>query len=182
MNNVPDDLTLTRPVAEMMTIAGEYSDYMETVEERSRNGILEFTHRILPLMYLRGTMLPLPQVDHPEANERYVTEEQWETVFNNLREKFGEDDEYWIIDPQYINETEPLKASLSENLADIYQDMKDVSMLYGKNTLAARQNAVADCRTLFSDHWGYRIGNLLVRLHHLQYNREEDMISSIDFP
>ncbi len=180
MSEYPDDLTLTKPVVEMMTIAGEYSVYMDTIEDKSKKGVLEFTHRILPLLYLKGTMLPALEVEYPEANERFVTEEQWENVFTNLREKFGKDDEYWIIDPQYINETEPIKASLSENLADIYQDMKDLSTLYQKDTVAARENAVTDCKDLFASHWGYRIGNILARLHHLLYADNDDFIESLD--
>lgn len=180
MPEIPDDLTLSNPVAEIMTIAGEYSLYMDTIDEKSREGVLEFTHRILPLLYLKGTILPDIEVEYPEANERFVTEEQWEFVFTNLREKFGADDEYWIIDPQYINETEPLKASLAENLADIYQDMKDVSTLYQKNTLASRQNAVHDCKELFGNRWGYRIGNLMTRLHHMIYGTRDDYIESLD--
>ena len=182
MDEYPDDLTLTKPVVEMITIAGEYATYMDAVEEKSKRGIMDFTHRILPLLYLKGTMLPAIEVEFPEANERFVTEEQWENVFTILREKFGEDDEYWIIDPQYINETEPLKASLSENLTDIYQDMKDVSMLYQKNTLAARENALNDCRDLFGSRWGYRTGNVMTRLHHLLYSNDDDFIESLDLP
>jgi hypothetical protein len=180
MSDYQDEITLSKPVAEMMTIAGEYSNYMDTVEEKSRNGILEFTVRVLPLLYLKGTMLPEVDVEFPEANERFVTEEQWESVFTNLREKFGAEDEFWIIDPQYVNETEPLKASISENLADIYQDMKDISLLYQKNTLAARENALADCKELFAKNWGYKITNILTRIHHLLFSGNDDYIESLD--
>lgn len=182
MTDYPDDITLSKPVAELVTIAGEYCYYLETVEDKSKKGILEFTHRILPLLYLKGTMLPVIEVEYPEADERFVTEEQWETVFTTLREKFGVDDEYWIIDPLYINETEPLKASISENLSDIYQDMKDLVKLYEKNTFAARENAVKSCKELFSKHWGYKIGNLHNRLHHLLYGSEDQPIDeSLDW-
>lgn len=174
MTNTPtDDITLSKPVIEMATVANEFCFFFETVDKKDKQTILDFTQRILPLLYLKGSLLPIISPQYPDANERFVTEEQWETIFTTLRDKFGKDDEYWIIDPQYINETEHLKASLSENIADIYQDMKDFIMLMQKNKLAARENAVSECRTLMANHWGYRIGNIFTRIHHLIYYDEE---------
>jgi len=164
-----DDITLSKPVIEMATVANELCYFLENIEKKDKETILDFIQRILPLLYLKGSLLPIVEPEYPEANERFVTEEQWERVFNELREILGEDDEYWIIDPQYINETEPLKASISENIADIYQDMKDFIILLQKNTLAARENAIRQCRQLHADHWGYRVGNLFTRIHHLLY-------------
>ena len=168
----PDDITVTKPILEMVTVANEFCFYLDNAEEKSKTGILEFMNRILPLLYLKGSLLPDIKVENPEANEKFVTEEQWERIFLLLRDKFGKQDEFWIIDPLYINDTEPLKASMAENIADIYQDMKDLIMLYQKNTFDARQNAVSDTKLLFGNHWGYRIGNVFSRIHHLLHNEE----------
>ncbi len=178
---VPDDITTANAVKEMVTVANEYCVYLETAENKSREGVLKFAGTILPLLYLKGSLLPGIEVEYPEANERFVTEEEWERIFQMLRDKFGATDEFWIIDPEHINETEPLKASLAENLSDIYQDMKDFVLLYQKETLAARQNALSDIRQLFANHWGYRVTNILPRLHHINNNPEEDVkLDSLD--
>lgn len=170
---ISDDITLSKAVIEMATVANEFCYFLENAEKKEKEDVFEFMQRILPLLYLKGSLLPLVEPEYPEANERFVTEEQWERIFTELRDKFGKDDEYWIIDPQYINETEPLKASLSENITDIYQDMKDFIFLLQKNTLAARENAIEQCRILHGTHWGYRVGNLFTRIHHLLYFNEE---------
>ena len=174
MSNYSDDPTVSKPIIEMLTIANEFCFYLEQIEKKEADEILNFFYRIGPLMYLKGSLLPDIEVENPEANERFVTSEQWENLFNELREKLGKKDEFWIIDPQYINENEPLKASLSENITDIYQDMKDFLMLYQRNTFAARQNAVKECATLFASHWGYRIVNSMSRIHHLIHEKEEE--------
>ncbi len=176
MTELPDDITMGKNSLEMLIVANEYCLFMEDIENKSKKAIFDFIHRVLPLMYTKGSLLPELEVEYPEANMRFVTEEQWEMLFTKLREKFADSDEFWIIDPQYINETEPLKASLSENLSDIYQDMKDFILLYQKNNIAARQNAISDCKNLFSNHWGYSISNIMAQLHHLIYNTEEDVI------
>ncbi len=168
-----DDITLSKSVIEMATVANEFCYFLETVDKREKKDILDFTHRILPLLYLKGTLLPNVEPQNPEADERFVNEEQWESIFTILRDKFGKDDEFWLIDPQQINETEPLKASISENITDIYQDMKDFLLLMKKNTFAARENAIHDCKLLLADHWGYRIGNIFTQVHFLIYFTEE---------
>lgn len=168
-----DDITLSKSVIDMATVANEFCYFFETVEGKDKEIILEFIQRILPLLYVKGSLLPNLQPKNPEANERFVTEEQWEVVFTTLRSIFARDDEFWLIDPQYINETEPLKASLSENIADIYQDMKDFLLLMQKNTLPARENAINECSELLANHWGYRIGNIFSQVHHLIYFNEE---------
>lgn len=168
-----DDITLSKPVIEMATVANEFCYFLENLEKKEKESIFDFMQRVLPLLYLKGSLLPIIEPEYPEANERFVTEEQWERVFTEMRDIFGKEDEYWIIDPQYINETEPLKASISENIADIYQDMKDFLLLLQKNTLAARENAINQCRILHGNHWGYRIGNIFTRIHHLIYFDEE---------
>jgi len=173
-----DDITLSKQVVEMATVANEFCYFVENIEKKEKEIVLEFMQRILPLLHLKGSLLPEIEPEHPEANERFVTEEQWERVFNELRQTLGEDDEYWIIDPQYINDTEPLKASLSENITDIYQDMKDFLLLMQKNTHAARENAISECKILHANHWGYRVGNIFTRIHHLIYFEED---SSSDF-
>jgi hypothetical protein len=169
MTQTPEDITLTKPVLETVTIAQEFCNYLDSCESNSAKGIMEFMHRILPLLYLKGTFLPKVEVEYPEANERFVTMEQWENMFYMLRDKFGKDDEYWIINPELLNENEPVKASLSENITDIYQDMKDFVLLFKKNTHAARQNAAAECKLLFETHWGYRVGNIIPKIHSVLY-------------
>ena len=164
---------LSKNVLEMAAVANEFCLFFENTEKKNKEEILEFSQRILPLIYLKGSLLPDITPEYPEANERFVTEVQWEEVFNSLREILQKDDEYWIIDPQYINETEPVKSSISENIADIYQDMKDFLMLLKKNTLAAQQNAVFECKNLMQSHWGYRVGNTLTRVHHLLFDDEQ---------
>ena len=174
MSNSPiDDITLSKSVIEMATVANEFCYFFETVEKKNTETIFNFTQRILPLLYLKGSLLPDIQPQNPEVNERFVTEEQWERIFTSLREIFGRNDEFWLLDPKQLNETEPLKASFSENITDIYQDMKDFILLMQKNSLAARENAISECRLLFANHWGYRIGNIFAQIHHQIHYKEE---------
>lgn len=172
MTDFQDDITISKPVIEMLTVANEFCHYLENCEKKSVKGVLTFVNTISPLLYLKGSLMPVIEVENPDANERFVTEENWEGIFTMLRDKFGDKDEFWFIDHNYVNETEPLKASLAENIADIYQDMKDFIMLYQKNTFDKRQNAVGEIKILFETHWGLNISNIMQKIHLLLYEEK----------
>lgn len=172
-----DDQTIAAPIIEMLTVANEYCYYLENIEEKKKEQVLTFMQRILPLLYLKGSLLPDIEPEYPEANERFVTEEMWEGIFTTLRDKLGAEDEFWLIDPLYINETEPIKASISEQLSDVYQPLKDFLLLYQRNTHAARENAISDCNILFGSLWGFRIGNVIGRIHFLLHDQSDELPS-----
>jgi len=67
-----------------------------------------------------------------------------------------------------------LRASISEHLADVYQDLKDFVLLYQKTLMYAKQNAVYECRSLFISHWGMRIASILPALHSVAFRAEQD--------
>ncbi len=155
MNN--NEPAVSKNVIEMLTVANEYCLFMEKIENYSKEDIISYLQKLLPLLYIKGCTLPIVDVEYPEANERFVTEENWQTIFNDTRNKLGKDDEQWIVNYYEQEENSRIKISLSEFLADVYQDMKDFILLYQKNTKAARENAVFEIKELFASHWGFRI-------------------------
>ncbi|MCK5846508.1 MAG: DUF5063 domain-containing protein [Bacteroidales bacterium] len=152
-------------VLELIRVAHEFCVYTEGVSQNDIKDILSFYQKVLPLMYLKGSLLPeLTDVDNGFA-ERYVSEEHWEQVFMNIKTKFGDDEYYWVVDQN----REIIKASIAENIADIYQDMKDFVVLFQKNQLAAKENAVADAHRYLAIHWGPHLTSALNHIHTLLY-------------
>jgi len=174
-NNDPVNST---HVVEMITVANEFCLFIEKVDNYSKEDVIEYLRKMCPLLYIKGCLLPVVGISDESANERFVTEEQWQVTFNDLRNVFQEDDIYWYLDHTDKSYSDPIKASLSENFTDIYQDLKDFIMLYQKNTIAARENAVYGCMALFENHWGYRVVNALKVLHHLVF--KENVIDEFD--
>jgi hypothetical protein len=154
-------------VLEFLRVAHEYCVFTENASEKNSTDIYDFFLKIGPLLYLKGKLLPEVNPDYPESSERFVTEEEYQEVFNSFRHIFGAEDEFYHVGYEEYNEYEAVKASLSENSADIYQDLKDFILLYQKNSQAARQNAVHDCRTLFEQRWGPKVLSSLRYMHYL---------------
>lgn len=165
-----ENLTQSKPVIEMLTLANEYCLFFEDAEKFELNDILIYFQRMAPLLYLKGSLLPDVETNDEVFAERFVTEEQWEEVFKTLREKFGDDDRYFIHDHNY----DTVEASLADNLADIYQDMKDFVMSFQKGRLMSMQNGLVQIKSLFFDHWGPTIINALAAVHRIMHKPQID--------
>ncbi|MCK4823637.1 DUF5063 domain-containing protein, partial [bacterium] len=143
MTDQQEPIEQKKQILEMLTVSNEYCMFIEKAYDYSKEEILQYIHRMAPLLYLKGSLLPEIKIENPEAYERFVTEEVWENIFNELRNKFSKDDEFWFIDEVTFNGDEIAKGSMAEQLTDIYQDLKDFVFLYNKNTSDAILNAVA---------------------------------------
>lgn len=169
MTNTPDpDLATSSNVIEMFTVANEFCIFTENAEKYNPEEVVLYYAKICPLLYLKGAILPVVEPDEMYFGERYVNEDQWENLYNSLLTVFPGNDEFLTL--SYENgDNVPLKASISEHLADIYQDLKDFTLLYQKNHNYAKQNAVSELRNLFVSHWGSRLASLMPALHFIAF-------------
>ncbi len=169
-----EEPAISRNVIEMLTVANEYCLFLEGVEKYTKEDIISYFQKLCPLLYIKGATLPYVEVENPEANERFVTEENWVTIFNDIRKKLGKEDEFWMVDYNDDDYSNPVKVSIAEYLSDIYQDLKDFILLYQRNTKSSRENAVSECRLLFERHWGWRAIEIHKIFHFLRYNKEAE--------
>lgn len=167
MDISPNDPVYSKQVIELLTVANEYCIFTEKADDYSKPDIINYYRHILPLLYIKGSVLKPIIPQHPEDAERFVTEESWETIFNSLRNKFYPDDHFWACEDLSDENTDVEKMSLAECLADIYQDLKDFIMLYQKNLYSARENSIAEVSRLFNEHYGTKITKALPALHQL---------------
>ncbi len=174
MTNIPDEPAYQKNVIELLTVANEYCLFIERMEKYDLNETLRFLLRLSPLLYLKGSLLPKVEIDDSLISERFVTEEHYEEIFNNLRTKLLDQDVFWYIDYSRPDDNDPVKGSLSEYFADIYQDLKDFVILYQRPLRASKQNAVADCYELFRTRWGPRILTINSLIHYMVYKDESD--------
>lgn len=181
MSDLQDPIAQKKQIIELLTVANEYCMFIEKAYDYSREDILEYVHRIAPLLYIKGSLLPELRVENKDALERYVTEEVWEAIFNQMRNTFGKSDEFWYIDETTFNGEEITRGSMAEYLTDVYQDLKDFVFLYSKNTQDAILNSVVECRHLFHINWGPKLLRVQKNLHYLLYgNFQQDDYSDLD--
>ncbi|MBN2347404.1 MAG: DUF5063 domain-containing protein [Bacteroidales bacterium] len=168
------DLVYSKNVIEFVAVANEYCAFIDNVEKLKLKQFVDKIHKILPLLYLKATLLPTIETQFDEANEKFVSEYEYNQIQNKLLNKLGQYDTYQKeLDPTALETDEPLGGSLSEDLSDIYQDMKDFLMLYRISTNEIMNDAIWECKYNFEEYWGQSLVNALRVFHVLRYGGME---------
>jgi hypothetical protein len=168
------DPVYSRNVVEFVAVANEFCKYTEHASEIKGDEMLRIMQRILPLMYLKASLLPKLEPFFEDGNEKFVTESDWNDINDILKEKFGTANDYLEVFDEKINDSEgPVVSSLSENMADMYQDMKDFLLLYQTGTGEVMNDAVWECGMNFENFWGQKLVNSMRAIHKFIYSGEE---------
>ncbi len=164
----------SRNVVEFVAVANEFCKYAEHASQLKGDEFLKILQRILPLMYLKASLLPQLEPFFEDGNEKFVTESDWTIINDILTEKFGTANDYPEVFDEKINDVDGhVVSSISENMADIYQDMKDFLLLYQTGTEEVMNDAVWECRMNFETFWGQKLVNSLRAIHKFIYSGEE---------
>ena len=142
-----------RNVVEFVTVAAEFCKFLEQTETMKRSAFVDTSLKILPLLYLKASMLP-----------------QCETI-GILAEK----DDYldvFVSDMKYSDQ--PITKNISEDLADIYQDIRDFIFVFQLGLNETMNDSLAVCQEHFALYWGQKLVNTLRALHDVKYNQPDE--------
>lgn len=169
--NLPNHYSYTRPVVEFVTVAAEVCRLLEHVTDFDKQELTDTLVKVLPLLYQKTVMLTRPEEEFDGFLEQFATEDDYNDVSTMLQNVLGADDAYLAVfhaDMQ-LSDT-PMAAFISENLADVYQELKDMAGNYQTGDADVTGYAVSGCLEAFADHWGEKTLNALRALHHIHYN------------
>jgi len=168
------DPAYSRNVIEFVAVANEFCKYAERAAQLKGDELLRILQRILPLMYIKASLLPELNPYFEDGNEKFVTESDWIVVHETLKTKFGTADDYLEVFDDKSNEADgAILSSISENMADIYQDIKDFLLLYQTGTAEVMNDALWECRMNFENFWGQKLVNSMRAIHKFIYSGEE---------
>ena len=172
-----DNYIFSKNTIEFVTVGVEFCALMEKVQESEKCEFIDTTVKILPLLYLKAMLLPDSNEENEEYDiniEHFVTEEIYEYIRNSIEQILGEQDSYLEVfhaDMQYSES--PIIAYISEDLTDIYQDIKDFISVYSLGNEECMRVSLNECKNNFMDYWGQKLVNVLRALHSLKYSSEE---------
>ena len=162
-------------VIEFVTVAAEFCAFLERAEHMKRKAFVDTSLKILTLLYLKASLLPKCETIGDEAPETYVTEEIYEILRINLEELMGDKDDYldvFVLDMVYSDQ--PIKKSISEDLADIYQDINDFIFVFQLGLIETMNDSLAVCQENFGMLWGQKLVNTLRALHDVKYSQQDE--------
>ena len=154
-----------------VTAAAQTCLLIEQCAEHERDEWREQMLRLLPVLYLRTRLLEKEETMMDEEPQRFVTEEDYNFALVGVRELLGSDDAYldvFVDNGVYTDEVQT--AYISEGLADIYQELKDLAAAFQTGEEPVMHDAVVLCREAFDQHWGQKVIAVMRALHAISDN------------
>ena len=151
-----------------VTAAAQTCLLIEKINEHERDEWLEQVARLLPVLYLRARLLEEAETMMEDEPQRFVTEEDYNFALVGVREFLGSDDAYLDV---YVDRgvyTDEVQTSyISEGIADIYQELKDLAAAVQTGEEPVMNDAVVLCRQAFFEHWGRKVLSVLRAIHEI---------------
>ncbi len=168
-------IVYSKNTIEFVTVANEYCKLIESAGSEGAQQMLNKAQKILPLLYLKVSILPEFESYEELTLEKYVSEVDYNFLQQRIMNLLGEHDDYQEVFEDGMQYSDsPLTSSVSENLVDIYQDLKDFIMSYQIGDDSIMQEALWECEENYKNFWGQKLVNCLRAIHTLVY-------SGIDF-
>ncbi len=168
---LPDHIVYAPPVIEFVTVIAETCLFLEQATEQTREDFIQRSVKILPLLYLKASVLSIPETVFDDAPEQFVSEEDYLYVKEQLEQLLGADDSYLeVFHPDMAISDTPIAAFISEDLADVYQELKDFAANYQTMDTDIMNDALVACLEAFAQHWGQKTLNALRALHAIRHN------------
>ena len=172
------NIVFSSNATEFVTVASEFCLFVENTLRFTKKDFLDKARKLLPLLYLKGSLLPKLESIYDDGNEKFVTEEEWDLVQQSVQKKLGYHNEYVdIFDSLTHEQLDPSTATISDNLADIYQDLKNFITLYNLGTEEIMNDALWECQMNFEEFWGQKVVSALKAIHSVYFgddNLEEE--------
>lgn len=165
-----DKIVYDKSVIDFVTIAVEVCVFLEKNDEPlPREEWIDRLLKMLPLLYVKALLLPETVAAEEELPATFVREEDYLRVANSVSEIMGEEDVYldvFVEDMKYSDT--PVTTSVSENMADIYQDIRNFVSVYQFGLTEQMNDALYQCKENFRLYWGQKLVNVLRPLHALK--------------
>ena len=156
-------------------MANEYCHDIESTLEKDREEFVTAMLKLLPRIYIVIT-----DVEDKEDNNEldYIDSYLYEDTYNNVRENvyrlMGEDDVYLEVFEEDMKYSDtPIATTISENLADIYQELYNFLMTLQNVPTEVATNLIYILKDNFKSYWGQTLVNVMRALHSLKYNESD---------
>lgn len=176
MSTIDSDNIIYSPSAiELVTVGVEFCAFIENESLVDREEWISKMLHILPLLYIKTSQLPEIIQINEELPETFVKEEDYARVTTKIASIIGEEDVYldvFIEDMKYSDR--PISSFVSEDIADIYQDIRNLISVYQYKLDEQMNDALFVCQQHFKTYWGQKLVNVIRPLHSILYNEDEN--------
>ncbi|MCL2650534.1 MAG: DUF5063 domain-containing protein [Candidatus Azobacteroides sp.] len=170
-----EEVIYSNHTIDFVKIAVEFCGWAENVRKIDKDTFIDQGVKILPMLYLKASFVPLIEEEYDSDLEVGVVEEMYARVQNGVADLLGDDDLYLeTFHPEMQYSDTPIAVNISEDLADIYQDLGNFISVFKHGQKETMNDSLAACIEAFKEYWGQKLVNVLRALHYLKYKEVEN--------
>lgn len=163
----------SKDVLDFVKLAADYCLKLEHCREATPRELVKGMLSSLPYLYIKASdLLETAMVESAFSTDPQVTEDDYNFVRNGIYDVLGRYDEYldvFVEDMKYSDK--PILRSVSEELADIYQDLRNFLAAYRDGIEEMMAAALWEVLDNFKEYWGQKCVNVMRALHDILYQQ-----------
>ncbi len=155
-------------MVEFVSRSNAFCLYLEQLKEEDGKGFIEDSVKHLSGVYSTVVNLETREPIYDALGDPTVSEQDWSRVYQGISVLLGahndilrqaEDDEF--------DRAELVTHTISEDMADVYQELRDFSTTYSRGLEELMHDAAWEVKERFAEHWGKKLLRSLMALHEL---------------
>ena len=157
-------------VLEFVSVSTDFCAFLEQSGAEDATSFCNKALKLLPQVYMKGLSLSAIELNEGDDVEQQVTEEDYNFIRETVAAVLGTNDDYldvFLEDMKYSDT--PILKTVSEDMADIYQDLRNFIAAYGQGLDEVRYAALGEVQRAFRNYWGGRCLSAMRALHEIKY-------------
>ena len=128
---------------------------------------------MLPRIYITSLDLIDNVLENEDGIGAFLDESVYDQIRANVSAVMADEDVYlevFVEDMKYSDT--PISATISENLADLYQEFYNFIASVNDATTSVQRSMIMQCKDDFNAFWGQTLCNVLRALHNIHFIKE----------
>jgi hypothetical protein len=170
--NESNQILYSEEVLEFVRLSKDYCTLLETDLELSQDEFIRFSLYSMTAIY--SAMIRIPQLEavFDEGSEKFVNEQDWSEIYRKIAACMEGNNDFLDVPAQdEFDRSELITRKVSEDMSDIYQDLRDFLEIYRNAPEDVMNDALWECQNNFLSFWGAKILRVSSALHKI-YNGE----------
>ena len=152
----------------LVKAANETASYLEDLKGKAATDFVSEAPILLTSVYqaMLNTLKTEPVFEN--GTEPVVSEQEWAAVYQQVAGILGAGNSFLRpAEEEEFDRSELVTHTISEDLADVYQELRDFTTNYSRGMEEIMNDAAWELRERFYEHWGKKLLRALLAIHNL---------------
>jgi len=155
-------------MVEFVTAANAYCQFIDQLKGQEGKAFIAEAMACLSGVYASFVKLGTTEPLSESPGEPTVSEQEWATIYQRILMNLGAHNDYLrLADENEFDRSELVTHTISEDAADVYQELRDFTTIYSRGLEELMNDAAWELGERFAEHWGRKLLRSLLALHDL---------------